>query len=151
MMEQETHTETVGDTAPVERSRFWDRIGIASVVMILYCLTVPVLILLLGGAPKDAAASGFIPVCLTILRRLALPAFLLGTFTGSAWVFRELLSAPTPGQPDTIMKPMASLLLTGRLRSLSTSHTRKDLAVFWLLMVLLGALFLGMVLSLLWW
>ncbi len=150
MTDQTTHPEPGGEIESAKRIRFYNRIGIASLAMILYCITIPVLILLLAGHPDTRAANGLIPACLRILRYLALPSFLLGTFMGSVWVFRELAGVPAPGQTGRRMTPMVSLLLTGRLHSLPTNRTRKDMVSFALLLVLLGALILGLGLSILW-
>jgi hypothetical protein len=106
--------------------------------------------LMLGVTPNSNEARTSFPVYLNVLRLLAGPSFILGTFLASVWVFRELISGSRHGQAGKELAPVPSLLLTARLHSIPPVPVTREIAGIGIVAVFFGAFITGFALSLLW-
>ncbi len=126
-MDEETGLETAAAALPDKRVRFWNRIGIVSTGMLSFSVAVVPLRLIQIAVHHGKYESGLFTKCLGMA---ALTSFVIGTFLGDLWVLNALVRGQSRGHADRAarrMNPVASMLLTCRLRSVATGSMAKDI------------------------
>ena len=149
-MDEERCLETAAAAVPDERVRFWRRVGAASKGMLSFSMVIFLFRLIQIAIQHGKSEPGLLTRCLGMT---ALASFVIGTFLADLWVFHALVSGQRREQAygtTRRINPVASLLLTGRLRSVATGGMEKDILSVKALFALFATIISILLLALLW-